>query len=131
MDSNALRSPLANARGLGSGKHGFSHWWLQRLSAIALSVLSVWFVFSLLTQLVGAERFEVALWFESPFHALLMAALMLAMCIHARLGVQVVIEDYVHKKCLNIALIIANNFLFLALAALSVLAIFKLHFFGI
>jgi succinate dehydrogenase / fumarate reductase membrane anchor subunit len=131
MKPGYLRSPMANARGLGSGKHGFSHWWLQRLSAIALVVLSVWFVYSLLTHLIGSDRFQIALWFESPFHALLMAALMLTMCVHARLGVQVVIEDYVHKKCLNITLIIANNFLFIALAALSVLAIFKLHFFGI
>ncbi len=126
-----LRTPMANARGLGSGKHGFSHWWLQRLSAIALIPLSIWFVCSLLSKLIGAERFDVAMWLESPFHALLMAALMLALCIHARLGVQVVIEDYIHKKWVNLTLIIANNFLFIALAAISVLAIFKLHFFGV
>lgn len=131
MNHNPLRTPMKNARGLGSSKHGFAHWWAQRLSAIALIPLSVWFVFSILTQLVGSDRFEVALWFENPFHALLMAALMLALTFHARLGVQVVIEDYIHKKCLHLALIIFNHFFFIALALLSVLAIVKLHFFGV
>lgn len=131
MKYDALTSPLAKARGLGSGKHGFSHWWLQRLTAIALIPLSLWFVVNLMQHVVGAERFDVALWLESPINAVLVAALMLALTIHARLGVQVVIEDYVHAKCINIALLIFNNFLFIALAALSLMAVFKLHFFGI
>lgn len=130
-DSKALRSPLANARGLGSGKHGFSHWWLQRLTAIALVPLTVWFVYNLMNHVVGAERFHVALWLENPVNAVLTAALLVVGTIHARLGIQVVIEDYIHKKCVNIALLIFNNFLFIALAALGVLAVFKLHFFGI
>lgn len=131
MNRDALRSPLANARGLGSGKHGFSHWWLQRLTAIALVPLAIWFMCNLLGNMVGAERFDIALWFENPVHALLTSTLVIVATIHARLGIQVVIEDYIHKKCVNIALLVFNNFLFIALAALGVLAIIKLHFFGI
>jgi len=131
MKHDALRSPLAKARGLGSGKHGFSHWWGQRLTAIALVPLSIWFMCNLLGKLVGATRFDIALWLESPFNALLTAALLLVLTIHARLGLQVVIEDYIHQKCMNIALIIFNTFLFVAVAALGLMAVFKLHFFGI
>jgi succinate dehydrogenase / fumarate reductase membrane anchor subunit len=131
MEKHRLRSPLANARGLGAAKDGFHHWWMQRLTAVALIPLTVWFVVSVLTQLLGGSRFDVADWLESPLVALLLLSLLLTMFYHAKLGIQVVIEDYVHHERRKIVALICLNFTVLAMSAVTVFSIFKLHFFGI
>ena len=131
MKRHALRSPLAQARGLGSAKDGFDHWWVQRITAIALAPLAVWFVISILTTLMGATRFEFASWLENPWNALLLAALVAVMLWHARLGIQVVLEDYVHTEGKKLVLLIASKFIFTGAAILGVFAIIKLHFFGV
>lgn len=131
MHHDPLRSPLSKARGLGSAKSGFSHWWLQRLSALALIPLSIWFMCNVLNILIQADRFAISLWLEQPFNTLLLSLMLVALFLHAKLGVQVVIEDYVHRESRKIAALILNNFFFIALAAISLLSVFKLHFFGI
>lgn len=127
----SLRSPLAKVRGLGSAKDGTSHWWWQRITAIIMTPLCIWFVYSLLTHVVGHGRSAVADWFASPVVAVTMLLLLTAMFYHAKLGMQVIIEDYVHKPCCKTALLIINLLLFTVLTIVSWLAISKLHLIGL
>ena len=97
----SLSTPLAKARGLGSAKSGTHHWIAQRLTAIALIPLSIWFVFSLvcMTELNYQTAIE---WIQSPLSAVFLLLFIIAMFHHAQLGVQVVIEDYIDCKVMKI-----------------------------
>src|SRR3954463_381966 len=95
-----LRSPLGRARGLGSTHRGSAHWWLQRLTATALVPLGLWFIFSVIG-LVGAGRDQMTAWIGSPVSLSLMLALIVATFYHMWLGLQVVVEDYVHVEGLK------------------------------
>jgi succinate dehydrogenase / fumarate reductase membrane anchor subunit len=97
----SLRTPLAKARGLGSAKSGTHHWIAQRLTAIALIPLSIWFVFSLvcMTELSHQATTE---WIRSPFVAVFLLLFILALFHHAQLGLQIVIEDYIDCKVTKI-----------------------------
>lgn len=90
----SFRSPLGTARGLGSAKAGTEHWMVQRLTAIALLPLTLWFVWSLLC-MAGADYATFTAWLANPLIAVLMSAFSLMLFYHAALGLQVVIEDYV------------------------------------
>lgn len=98
-----MRTPLARVRGLGSAKSGVHHWWMQRLTAIALALLTPWFLWLLLT-LPTTEPDSVREVLGRPHNALFLIAFVIALFWHARLGLQVVIEDYVHQRGLEIAL---------------------------
>lgn len=124
-NSKTLRSPLQVARGLGSAKHGTEHWWSQRLTAIALVPLTVWFVFGVIGHL-GAGHAEFIAWMRSPFSAVMMVLTAVVTFHHAQSGLQVVIEDYVHAEWQKMALIIGVKFLSFALAAACVLAVVKI-----
>lgn len=125
--NSPLRSPLSRARGLGSAKSGAHHWWMQRLSAIALIPLVSWFLYSFLTQMLGADRAAVAAWFSSPVHAIGALLLFTAMFFHARLGLHVVVEDYVHCSWKKNLLLIGITLLSFALTVISWVAILSLH----
>jgi len=113
----SLRSPLGRVRGLGSAKEGVQHWWVQRVTALALIPLSLWFVISVIT-MIGADRSEVVDWLSSPFSAALALLLIAATFWHAMLGVQVVIEDYVHSETMKIgSLLVAKAILLLMAVA--------------
>lgn len=90
------RSPLGKARGLGSARDGVGHWSRQRITAIALVPLTVWFAGSLILHL-GSDHATVIAWLSTPIVMLLMVLLLIAMFQHMALGLQVVIEDYVHS----------------------------------
>lgn len=124
-NSKTLRSPLQIARGLGSAKHGTEHWWHQRLTAIALVPLTVWFVFGVIRHL-GADHAAFIAWMKSPFSAVMMILTAVVTFHHAQSGLQVVIEDYVHAEWQKLALIVAVKFLSFALAAACVLAVVKI-----
>lgn len=124
-NSKTLRSPLQVARGLGSAKHGTEHWWSQRLTAIALVPLTVWFVFGVIRHL-GADHATFIAWMKSPFSAVMMILTAVVTFHHAQSGLQVVIEDYVHAEWQKMALIIGVKFLSFALAAACVLAVVKI-----
>ncbi|ANC92426.1 succinate dehydrogenase [Azospirillum sp. TSH100] len=124
-NSKTLRSPLQVARGLGSAKHGTEHWWSQRLTAIALVPLTVWFVFGVIRHL-GADHAAFVAWMKSPFSAVMMILTAVVTFHHAQSGLQVVIEDYVHAEWQKMALIIGVKFLSFALAAACVLAVVKI-----
>jgi len=103
-----LKSELARARGLGSAKEGVQHWWMQRLTGLALIPLGLWFVASLIAHL-GLDRAAAAAWLRQPVVLGLTALLIVAVFLHAQLGLQVVIEDYVgHEAARLVALILVK-----------------------
>jgi succinate dehydrogenase / fumarate reductase, membrane anchor subunit len=123
----SLRSPLGRVRGLGSAKSGMHHWWHQRLSAIAIVPLSVWFVTAILGRL-DADHAAVVNWIASPFVTVLLVALIVSMFYHAKLGLQVVIEDYVHAEFVKLALLIVMKLAVAFGALLGVIAVLKISF---
>lgn len=98
-----LRTPIGRARGLGSGKTGTGHWWWQRVTSVALLLLVPWLI-GLLVSLVGADLFTVREVVARPWNAILLAAFVIAMFWHVQQGLQVVIEDYVHTRWMEVAL---------------------------
>jgi succinate dehydrogenase / fumarate reductase membrane anchor subunit len=123
----SYRTPIGRARGLGSAKEGVAHWWAQRLTALALVPLVLWFVISVVRH-VGAGRAAVLDWLQSPIPAGLMILLIVATFHHAQLGVQVVIEDYVHNEAAKLASIILVKFAALVLGLAAVLAVLSIVF---
>ena len=125
---SGLRHKLKEVRGLGSAKSGTSHFWWQRVTAVALVPLSLWFMTSLVSALLSPNVIRVAEWFASPVHTILMLLMTAALFVHAKLGVQVVIEDYVHTPVVKYLLLLANTFICFIFAAICILAALKLHF---
>lgn len=119
-----LRNPLQRARGLGSAKTGAGHWWMQRVTAVALVVLSVWFVFMLLS-LLHADHASAHAMLARPWNAVLMIAFTTAMFWHAQLGLQVVIEDYVHTRWLEVGLMVLVKLLAVLFALACALAVLR------
>ena len=125
MTDNPMKTHLARVRGLGSAKEGSHHWWMQRLTAIALIPLTVWFAISIIG-IVGADHAAVVNWFSSPVISIFMILFVSTMVYHSTLGVQVVIEDYIHKERWKFGLLIALKFLGITLGVVAVLSILKL-----
>jgi succinate dehydrogenase / fumarate reductase membrane anchor subunit len=122
------RTPLARARGLGSAKDGVGHWWVQRLTAIALIPLVVWFAISLI-MLSGADLTTVRAWIGSP---MVMVLLILTIGIglhHGQLGLQVVLEDYT-EGALRVTLIVAMKFIAALFGLAAILAVLRIGFGG-
>jgi len=124
-----LRTPLARARGLGSAKSGTHHWWMQRLTAVALVPLSLWFVASLVV-VVTADHETVILWLHSPLVAILCCALIVAIFYHGQLGMQVVLEDYVHTETLKLVSIVVLKLASVLLTATCLFAVLSIAFGG-
>lgn len=123
--SRDLRNPLQRARGLGSAKEGVGHWWTQRLTAIALVVLVLWFVV-LVLGLLGHDYQAVRASIARPWNALLMIAFIIAAFWHSVLGLQVVIEDYVHTRWLEVTSMIVIKLLAVAGVLAGVLAVLRI-----
>ena len=123
--SNRLRNPLKTARGLGSAKDGTGHWIAQRVTAVALVFLALyvlWLVVSLAGDDYGTVRAAIA----RPFNAVALVAFLIALFWHAQLGLQVIIEDYVHAHGLAIAAQLAVRFICALAAIASVLAVVRI-----
>jgi succinate dehydrogenase / fumarate reductase membrane anchor subunit len=129
MPEPRMRSALGRAIGLGSAKEGVDHWWAQRVTAIALVPLTIWFVCSVIA-LAGADRAAFAAWVGHPLPAVLLILLLIATFYHGALGLQVVIEDYLANEALRLGLIVAMKFAAALLAALGIFAVLKLSFAG-
>lgn len=124
-----FRTPLNQVRGLGSAKEGTHHWWLQRLTAVALVPLSIWFVASLIS-MSDADYLAVVSWLRSPLVTVLVLCLIWALFHHAQLGVQVVLEDYVHAEWLKIVSIVGVKFAAVVLGLASAIAVLKISLTG-
>ena len=118
------RSPLSKAIGLGSAKHGFSHWWWQRISAVALIPLTLWFVYSVVT-LVGQDYNMVVGWVADPIQASLLLLFVLTSLFHAQTGLQVVIEDYIHTPWLNLSALLLVKFSSVVMAVVAIISVLK------
>ncbi|MGH8578860.1 MAG: succinate dehydrogenase, hydrophobic membrane anchor protein [Gammaproteobacteria bacterium] len=119
-----LRTPLARALGSGSAKEGGHHWRAQRVTAIVLTPLTIWLVVSLIV-MSGASYEAAVQWLSSPIVAALMLVFVAAVFYHAHLGMQVVIEDYVHTPWLKVILLLTLQFAMLLLALVSMLAVLR------
>jgi succinate dehydrogenase / fumarate reductase membrane anchor subunit len=120
-----MRSPLGRARGLGSARAGATHWWMQRLTSLALVPLTLWFLCAMIGML-GASRDDVVFWMSGPLPIVLMIALVIATFHHLQAGLQVVIEDYVHDDRLRIGSILLVKGLSLLLALACIISVLRL-----
>lgn len=123
----SFRTPLSRARGLGSAKHGVSHFIAQRASAVALLFLLLWGVWAAL-KLAPLGYDGAAAWMRSPVHASLLVLLLAAGFYHVRLGTQVIIEDYVHTPLAKTASLLANTFICSGAFVLSAVSVLKVAF---
>jgi len=124
-----MRTPLGRALGLGSAKEGVAHWWAQRVTAVALVPLALWFVAAIIAHL-GARREMVWQWFSSPVPAILMLLFLAAAFHHLALGLQVVIEDYVEPPFARICTIVLMKFVAYAFAVAGAFAVLRMAFGG-
>jgi len=121
----SIQTPLGKVRGHGASHTGTRHYWLQRLTAIALVPLTLWFVWAVV-RYVGAPYAEVIAFLGHPVSAVAMLMFVLMALGHMLLGVQVVIEDYIHKEGSKIALLLLLNFVVLAIAITCVVAVLRM-----
>ncbi len=119
------RTPLSRVRGLGSAKSGTSHWWMQRVTAVALIPLSFWLIYFLGLSLAAPYQQTMA-WLATPINSLCIVAWIIAVFYHAALGLQVVIEDYIAAEGPKIISIWVVNLAFLFLAIAALLAVFRI-----
>ncbi|RIZ66790.1 MAG: succinate dehydrogenase, hydrophobic membrane anchor protein [Methylococcales bacterium] len=123
------RSPLAKVRGLGSAKSGTSHWWMQRVSAVALIPLSYWLITFL--DLSFHEPYQqLVVWLILPINSVCIIAWVLIAFYHAALGLQVVIEDYVANEGVKIIVVWTVNIIFFMLALAALVAVFRILLMG-
>ncbi len=120
-----MRTPLGKVRGLGSAREGTMHFWRQRLTAVA-NIPLVLFLVGLLISVNGASYAETRAALSNPFVALMLALALFSMLYHMRLGMQIVIEDYVHGEGTKLALLMLNTFFAFAVGAVAALALLKL-----
>ena len=124
-----FRTALHNVRGLGSAKSGTQHWWMQRVTALALLPLMLWLAWSM-ARLSGLDYDAALAWVRSPITSVLLISTVLALVYHAKLGLQVVIEDYVHAEGVKFISLIALKFVALLLALASILAVLRISLAG-
>lgn len=124
-----LRDPLARARGLGSAKAGVGHWWVQRVTATALIGLGLWFVCTVIA-LLGSDFEQARAALAEPWNVVLMIVFVCTAFWHAQLGLQVVIEDYVHTRWKEVVLTVGIRFVSVLLAVAGSLAVLRVAFAG-
>ncbi len=122
-----MRTPLKRVHNLGSAKEGADHFWQQRLTAVANIFLMLWLVW-LVATLAGADHATVKAAIENPLVAIGLLLLILSGTYHMRLGMQVIIEDYIHGEGMKVLLLMLNTFFAVAIALGSAFAILKLSF---
>ncbi len=119
------KNPIARARGYGSAKSGYDHWWLQRVTAVSNLILMVWAVWAVL-HIIGADYEYFTAWLAMPVHAIPLSLFILSTFTHAALGLQVVIEDYVHCEMSKASSLIALRLVMTGLAVAALFSILKI-----
>jgi len=121
----SIQTPLGRVRGLGSAKSGVEHFWQQRVTAVALVPLTLWFVWSV-ARYAGAPYGEVVAFLANPFNAAAMLLFVIAGIYHMTLGVQVIIEDYVPSEGPKFALLLVNKFAAFAIGTVCAIAVLRI-----
>ena len=119
------RSEIKRVKGLGTAKHGFGHWWMQRLTAVFMIPLGIWFVYSLMS-MESRSVDSLILWLHNPVSAVLMALWTITVVYHAALGLQVIIEDYIHGKKMALTLLILLKIAMVIMLVATFFSLFKL-----
>ena len=127
-NSHDFRSPLGKVRAFGSAHEGTGHFIWQRLTALVLVPLTIWFIYSLLHVAVNNDADSINRWLSSGLNAVALIAMLLALFYHAKLGMQVIIEDYVHAPKTKFLSLLLNLLIMFAFALMSVLAVLTIHF---
>lgn len=125
----SMQSPLGRVRGLGAAKQGPAHWWVQKVTAVALIPLSLWFVISVIG-LIGADHAAFGAFLGNPGNATMMILTVLITCWHGAVGVQVVVEDYVHSEAYKILAILGTKLALGFIATFAVVSVLKAGFGG-
>lgn len=120
----SLRTPLGRARGLGSSKTGTGHWWMQRLTAVALVPLSLWFIVSLVG-MTRADYATVIAWIQDPLIAMLLLLFIVSLFYHTLLGMQIVIEDYIDIAWQKIVCLVTLQLLTWFAATVAIFSVLK------
>ncbi len=126
-NSKDIKTPLARARHHGSAQSGTHHWWMQRVTAIALVPLTIWML-SCASCFTMKSQLELITWLKSPFIAIVMSLFVITSFYHAALGMQTIIEDYVHKKGTKIFLLLLVQYGLFVMGAVCLYAILKINF---
>ena len=129
LSNSSMRTPLGRVRGLGSAKSGTGHFWLQRVTAVSNLILTIIFT-GIVIALVGRPYPAAVALLSHPLVAILMLLFILSACIHMRLGMQVIIEDYVHAEGIKIGLLMLNTFFAILVGGLCLFAVLKIAFAG-
>ena len=124
MNRERMRSPLGRAVGLGSARDGVQQWWLERVSAMALVPLTIWFVASIIGH-TGSDYVTFVAWLRTPIATILMVLLLIGLFYHTALGLQVVIEDYIHSG-IKLPALIGMRFGCFGLAVTGILATLRI-----
>jgi len=124
-----MRSPLGRVRGLGSTKSGTQHWMIERITAIALVPLSLWFVYSVVA-LNGANHGEFTAWLGKHGNSALMISFVIALFYHTKLGLEVVVEDYIHAETLKVITLLFIKFAAFLSGLSCILAVLRIAFTG-
>jgi succinate dehydrogenase / fumarate reductase membrane anchor subunit len=120
-----MRSQLGRARGLGSAKSGVAHWWAERVTSVALVPLTIWFIFAAVG-LLGASHDDVLNWVANPVTIVLLICLLLVTFYHMQLGLQVVIEDYVHVESARVILLLVMKAVCFLAALAGIISVLKI-----
>lgn len=118
------RTPLSRVRHLGSARNGTHHWWMQRLTAIALVPLTIWFTIAIV-KLIGADYVTVKLWMAKPYSMIMLILTMVMAFHHGQLGLQAVVEDYLHVEWQKLTAIIFVKFAAIVLALTGIVAVLR------
>ena len=129
LSNSSMRTPLGRVRGLGSAKSGTGHFWLQRVTAVANVILTIAFLCVVLS-LIGKPYGAAIATLAKPQVAILMLLFTLSGAVHMRLGMQVIIEDYIHHEGLKVLAVMANTFFAIAVGAACAFALLKISFGG-
>lgn len=129
LKKKKARPPFDRPQGLGSARSGAGHWWIQRVTAVALAPLTLWLAVSLFARARG-DYGAFMLWLRTPVTTILMVLLLIALFYHMALGLQVVVEDYVHTKRMKIPVVVAIHLGCFALAVAGVVATLRIAFGG-
>ena len=120
-----LRTPLSKAMGLGAAGEGAAHWWMQRLTAVALVPLTLWFAFSV-AMIDELDHTNFVAWVESPLVSILLILLIVTGFYHMQLGLKVIVEDYMHVKWMKLTGIILVNFVCILLMVAGIMSVLKI-----